>query len=248
MFSLIFRGLKDVARNPVAILIAAIAASFAILYASNLFVSNQLSPLAKALNALAIAILTSGTLGVLFEYVNKGRLIKESIQSALGQTRAMDLGIADIKLKVSEISYQDDIINSHKLIIGSRYSSSFLDRHKDDIRKRLLKKRRALTILHMKDASIFPHTRQMTRTPEDFFRELKIYDQKICDNATVLKTEQKLCYNFVQTDRGIWAKLYFNSPQQELPPAFFVSEGSPLFASFAHDIDLLIKHGEAVQW
>ena len=170
LLKLITKGIGDAIRNPIAILIFAVAISLAIFYGSNLLIADQASPGAKALGGIATAILTSGTLGVLFEYVSKRRIILEAVQHAVGQTRSIDFGLTDIRLKVSDIDYRNAIRSSNVLLIGSRYSSSFLDRHKDEIRERLLKKGLPLKVLHMKDASMFPSTRGLTSTPEEFFR------------------------------------------------------------------------------
>jgi hypothetical protein len=229
-------------------MILAVAISLAIFYGSNAYISDQASPWAKALSGLATAILTAGTLGLLFEYVNKQRLIEEVVRDAVGQTRSIELGLSDIRLKVSEIDYRRAIRSSRILIVGSRYSSSFLDRHKDEVRDRLLKRGLSMKVLHMKDASIFPSTRGVTSTAEDFFKAQKKFDPKICANVKVVATDAKLCYNFVQIDDGIWVKMYFNAPQQELPPAFFVKDGSPLFASIKQDIDLLVSGGSELKW
>ncbi|KGB55331.1 hypothetical protein FG91_01249 [Sphingopyxis sp. LC81] len=248
MWEVIKQGIKGVATNPIAILILAVTVSMAMFYGSSLFIADQLSPAAKALSGIATAILTTGTFGALFEFVNKKRLIREVVLDAVGQTRSLELGLSDVKIKVTEIEYRKSIINSNKLIIGSRYSSSFLDRHKDEIRERLVKRGKSIEVLHMRDASIFPSTKGIVSTPEQFFRGMQKYDADACKNVSLLQTEEKLCYNFVQVDEGIWLKMYFNAPQPDMPPAFFLKEGSPLFLSIERDISLLFSKGKALQW
>lgn len=248
MLRVIWKEISSAIRNPITIFILSVALSLAIFYGSNVFITDQTTPFAKALGGLATAILTAGTFGVLFEFVGKKRLMREVVVDALGQAKALDLGLSDIRLKVSEIDYSDEIKTSKLLIVGSRYSASLLDRYKDDIRERLLRGRKSIKVLHMKDASIFPSTRGVTMTPEQFFRGLERYDAGICKSVKIIQTDEKLCYNFVQTDSGIWIKLYFSAPQPDLPPAFFVKSGSALFSSLSRDISLLLSKGTVLPW
>jgi hypothetical protein len=93
---------------------------------------------------------------------------------------------------------------------------------------------------------MFPSAIGYSAIPDDFVKSLEAGEPGIAANVQVFETDELMSYNFVQSDRGTWVKMYFNSQQAELPPAIFVNRGSPLEGRFATDIEKLISKGSRI--
>lgn len=237
---------KSASKNPIVVLLIAIIFSITILIFSNKYESDIGNIWHEVLNTIASAILVSGTLGLWFDYFGKADLISEVVESAVGQTKCLSAGITDLKIKVTEVDEKIEFVSSSYLAIGTRRSSGVLDRYKDEIRRRL-RSGKSLIIVMQKDASMFPTAQNFSATPIDFIQGLESTEPGISANVKLYQTDEILSYNFVSSDRGMWLKLYFNSRQPELPPAMFVSVGTPLHDRFQRDVDLILVNGREMQ-
>ena len=242
MLKLLTGGARDLVRNPVGIFILTVAFYFIAVFLMNYSNADLAKPVPKTISGLASAILTAGTFGMIFQYMQKRDLIHEAVKLSSGQFRAIQLGIIDVKLFASDIDSRNIINSSKKLIIGTRYSASLFDRNRDEFRNRLRSKK-SLTIIMMNDSSIFPKNKEIIRTPENFLKELASYGEKVGESARIIKIDDPIVYNFVWCDTGIWIKLYFSSRQPNTPPAFFVENDSSIYKSFVNDIELMMKNG-----
>jgi hypothetical protein len=236
---------REAIRNPFLIFVVTLLASAAIVYFAKSRAAELGTVWSEVLNTIGAAVLTSGTFGLWFDFFGKRRLISEVVRDAVGQTKSLSAGITDVELKVVDIDERNDFRSSSSLIIGVRRSAGLLDRYKDDIRTRL-HAGKMLIVIRQRDASMFPSAPGYGATPDDFIRGLEVGEPGISRKVEIYETEELMSYNFVRSDRGIWIKLYFNARQAELPPAFFVSNETPLHGRFSSDITKLIQTGRKV--
>lgn len=192
------------------------------------------------------ALITAAVFGILFEYFGKISLINDSIQLAVGQSRASSLGVADFVADVTRINHKDFIRCSNSLAICSRYSSLFLESHRKEIYERLSIDKQRIVFIRMKDANGVPQGQGPNLSPDEFFRNLSSYNEEILNLVEIYETDRLLSYNYVRFDNGIWVKLYLNSATVDTPPAFFVLRGSPLFDTYNQDIDRLLGSAQRV--
>ncbi|WP_157081025.1 hypothetical protein [Novosphingobium naphthalenivorans] len=236
---------QDAARNPFFVFACTVLLSTILVY----FAKSQETQLGEVwsavINTIGAAVLTSGTFGLWFDYFGKRKLISEVVRDAIGQTKCLSVGITDFQMKVVDVDERQDFKSSNTIIVGTRRSSGVLDRYKDDIRTRL-RSGKTLVIIMQEDASMFPTAQNYSSTPRDFVDGLEASEAGITANIQIFETKEIMSYNFVQSDRGIWVKLYFNAKQPDLPPALFANGGSPLHSAFNSDIDKLISSGKRV--
>lgn len=232
----------DALKNPFFIFALTVLASIFIVYIAKSQETRIGTVWSEVINTVGAAVLTSGTFGLWFDYFGKRKLLSEVVQDALGQSRCLSAGITDFQLKVVDIDEKDAFRSSAQMVVGVRRSAKLLDRYKDDIRYRL-HGGKGLTIIRQKDASMFPTATGYSALPDDFVRSLEAAEPGITAKIEIYETDELMSYNFVQSDQGIWVKMYFNATQPELPPAIFVSNGSPVQQRFATDIEKLVSNG-----
>lgn len=225
--------------------LATVIASAAIVFVAKRYATDLGTVWSEVINTIGAAVLTSGTFGLWFDFFGKRRLMTEVVREAVGQTRSIDAGITNVHLKVVDIDERDDFTNSGVLVIGVRKSARLLDKYKDEIRSRL-HAGKSLVIIRQADASMFPSAAGYGATPDDFVRALEAGEPGICQSVSIVETDELMSYNFVQSDRGIWVKLYFNARQPDLPPAFFMVNKSPLYERFLIDVKKLLGAGRKV--
>lgn len=235
----------DAARNPFFIFACTCVVSAFLIYIAKSQATTLGTVGSEVMNTIGAAVLTSGTFGLWFDYVGKRNLILEVVRGAIGQTKCLSAGITDFVIKVVDIDERQDFQTSTSIIVGTRRSSGVLDRYKEEIRTRL-RSGKKLTIVMQEDASMFPSAADFTTTPEDFVKTLEASEAGITQNIEIYKTNELMSYNFVQSDKGIWVKMYFNAKQPELPPAMFVSAETQLHKRFSNDISKLIKDGRKI--
>lgn len=236
---------RDAIRNPFLIFVVTLLVSVAIVYCAKRWAAEFGTVWSEVMNTVGAAVLTSGTFGLWFDFFGKRRLISEVVRDAVGQTKSLSAGITDVEIKVEDIDERNDFRTSASLIIGMRRSARLLDRYKGDIRTRL-HAGKTLVIVRQRDASMFPSAPGYGASPEDFIRGLEAGEPGIAKKVEIYETDELMSYNFVQSGRGIWIKLYFNARQADLPPAFFVSDETPLHGRFSSDIAKLIQTGRKV--
>jgi len=230
--------------QPVVVLLISVLISIAMIYGAKNWAA-EIGIWSDIATAVSVAVLTSGTFGLFFNFIEKNRLISATVHATVGQTRALDLGVTNFLEHVNDADSKEDILTSTSLIIGVRYSSSFLDSNKYPIIRRMRSGKR-ISVIRMSDETQVPKQTGYNSTVEDFFRRICQIETGCADSYSIFETSQYLCYNFVKCDRGIWVKMYFNSPQGDMPPAFFVATDSRLFENFSRDIDLLFSHSKQV--
>lgn len=196
---------------------------------------------AEVLTSTSVAIVTVGAIGLLFEWLGKEGIIHEAVTHAVGQSRALELGVNDVVLSASDIDYRRSIETSAVLIISARMSSHFLENNKDRIISRLRAGKEIIFIRMMQGEALDALPGQKGAGPEIFFRKLNLSDE-MRSLITMMQTERTLNYNFVCCDDGAWVKLYWNSQRAETPPAIFCRSNSRLFGAFMSDINDLIAH------
>lgn len=236
---------RDAAQNPFVVFACTGVVSMLLVYVSVSQQTNIGTVWSEVIKTIGAAVLTSGTFGLWFDYFGKRRLMSEVVRDAIGQTKCLSAGITDFQIKVVDIDERQDFRSSSTIIVGTRRSSGVLDRYKDDIRTRL-RSGKSLVIVMQEDASMFPSAQNFSATPHEFVKGLEASEVGITKNVEIFQTKEILSYNFVESDTGIWIKLYFNATQPELPPAMFVSHGTPLHTRFSADIGKLIQSGQRV--
>lgn len=235
----------DAVRNPFFIFVCTVVASVFIVYVAKSQEAKFGTVWSEVINTVGAAVLTSGTFGLWFDYFGKRKLISEVVRDSIGQTKCLSAGITDFQIKVVDIDERQDFKSSSSIIVGTRRSSGVLDRYKDDIRTRL-RAGKSLVIIMQEDASMFPSASNFSATPHDFVASLEASESGITKNVEIHLTKELMSYNFVQSDKGIWVKMYFNAKQPELPPAMFVNADTPLHDRFSMDIKRLIADGRKV--
>lgn len=236
------RLLTDFLRNPIAVALLAILAGVGATILPGIVALNPVAT--NVAETFAKVFMTAGTFGILFEYVTKSNLITKSVDAAVGQANAISAGIFDFKKSSSEIKYIEDIDHSSSLIVSTRFSNSFISRHKDALLRRIGNGKR-FSIIRVKESEFLssspgyrPH-----QLIEDYIRQVFPNNLK---RISVLETERHFNYSFVVVDRGVWIKMYWNSKKQEQPPAFFASRDTSIFKEFMADINDVIKNSVSI--
>ncbi len=218
------------------------------LYVQVQYLPSTWTVISGVINAIAVALMTAGCFGVIFEYFSKLSLINEAVERTVGPTKAVNLGVGDMVKQASEINYDDDILTSSDLIVASRFSANFLNRHKDRIFERL-NSGKSVKFIRMtaSSASRLPgYSENRIEQAQEFFRKLSVTDARKQKQCFLFETEYVLSYNFVVCDRGIWVKQYWNAARSDTPPAYFVKRGTPLYLLFLTDVENLLAEAKAL--
>lgn len=198
------------------------------------------------LSGVAGSLIVAAIFAIIYEYFSREKVISQAVESAVGQSKASALGIRDIVDEVGMIDHKSIIRNSETLRISSRYSAILLHGLRSEIYKRL-KAGKRLDFLRMRDAQNVPHGRGPEGTPDTFFQTLAATDPQLLERVAVSQVDRLFSYNFVESDAGIWIKLYLNAGTPEAPPAFFVEQGSLLYDTYKKDIDCLFGMAEKIE-
>lgn len=243
------REIYQLVRNPLALFLTASLVAIGIIALSeNEFFKTSYPFWGAVLGNLAEAIFTAGAFGVIFDFFSKKSLILEAVQLAVGQRKALDLGLLDAEVSTDRVNYSHDLQHSQSLYVSTRYADHFFQRNRGDILSRV-DSGRAMSVLVMKDGVVLnamPGFSTSRQSAIDFIKRLCTEKPARSPLFAVYAHPNPMSYNFVKVDRGIWVKFYWNSSTSRLPPAMFVAAGTPLHATFDQDISDLIAQASKV--
>lgn len=199
----------------------------------------------SVINGLGGSLVVASVFAIIYEYLSIEGIVSNAVSHAVGQSRSSSLGITDIVDEVGSIDHKNILKNSQVLRISSRYSAVLLHGLRTEIYKRL-RAGKSLHFLRMKNSDNVPHGRGPEGTPDRFFQTLSPGDPGLLKFVELYEVDKLFCYNFVESDSGIWIKLYLNAGTPEAPPAFFVEKGSLLYKTYKRDIDCLFELAERI--
>lgn len=198
------------------------------------------------ISGLAGSLVVAAAFAIIYEYFSREKIVSNAVWNAVGQSKASALGIRDFVDEVGVIDHKNILRSSETLRISSRYSAVLLHGHRAEIYKRL-KADKPIEFLRMKDSASVPHGQGPEGTPDKFFQTLSPGDPAILKNVSLYEVNRLFSYNFVESDAGIWIKLYLNAGTPEAPPAFLVERGSPLYSTYKRDIDCLFQLADRIE-
>jgi len=237
--------IRDFFRNPLSLsLLAATLGIVLAFVAETTWIGHYPALVGSVAKNIAGALVTAGIFGALFEHFGRQSLIAKAVAKAVGQSKTTLSGVSDFEPSADRVAYADDIKTSTKLVVSSRFSTSFIARHKGELAKRLSSGKKMTLLRAPKSPNLLQmHGYRPHEAIEDYVR--RVYSKNVkC--FTVKETVDILSYNFVVVDRGVWVKLYWNSEKHDFPPAFFVEAGSNLHREFMSDIERVVKNSVLV--
>jgi hypothetical protein len=202
---------------------------------------EHFEPWGKIISGVGEALVVAGIFGVYFEWRGKKELIEQAVKKAVGQDRALRAGMADFAEEADKVNYGSALASSELLFVSSRYSAKFIDAHWTAIKKRL---RAGKLITHV----ISPRD-EAESAAENFWRgKLKGSDASLLKLVSLVRTDRYLPYNWVQSDEGIWIKLYFHKRDDGPPPALYMEKDSALYGKYKEDIQTCIDDSQRIDW
>jgi hypothetical protein len=241
--------LKEFLRNPLAIAVLAILGAIGMISLSETYFLAVEHPfVGHVVEKAAEAVFVAGAFGLLFEYLSKTSLIDEAVKRAVGQQKALDLGLLNLERSAEKIDYGPDLQNSSIFIVSTRFADHFFQRNKGGVLSRLAS-RKPIELVVMKPggiAELMPGYDPKRSTAVDFLQKLCREDVSRKASLSIREHENPFCYSFVKSDAGIWVKFYWNSQNSNPPPAVFFANGSPMFDIFDSDIQKLIAQSKVV--